>query len=83
MRNKYHNRMETAAKNRASQPPVVEDITLVPQDPPTMVVRCGHCGSARGMEHISGGKGESYKQCTSCGAVWAFSRDRQTMRRVR
>lgn len=80
MRRKYTNRMMQDATERTE--PERHPIEMAPLEPAPVVVRCPHCGSARGMEHISGGRGEPHKQCRACGAVWCIERA-GTVRRVR
>ena len=49
---------------------------VVPEDA-RKVVRCPHCGAARQhqWDRYSGGAGQPYKQCRSCGLKFVFQSD--------
>jgi len=76
VRKKYHDRMY----RRHDPIPAV----VVPVDPVPTQTQCPHCGAARVGQWValSHGKGDPYRECRACGAVYCFLPGGM-MRRVR
>jgi hypothetical protein len=67
---------EAPATKTDSDATVYKAEAVVPDDA-RKVVRCPHCGAARQhqWDRYSGGAGQPYKQCRSCGLKFVFQSD--------